>query len=145
VTTSAPEATLPIPAQVSELTAQWFSQVLHTDVHAVEVLDARSGSTGGELPVRSPLVWHSAYEPDEGAFVMVLEDPWRLRVAGFPPRPTTTTSCTSPTPRWTNLRSCTPRTPTPPIEIARPAMIRTTEAIDDLDAVGLLEERHRDA
>jgi hypothetical protein len=28
-----------------------------------------------------------------------------------------------------------------PIEIARPAMIRTTEAIDDLDAVGLLEER----
>jgi hypothetical protein len=32
-----------------------------------------------------------------------------------------------------------------PIEIARPAMIRTTEAIDDLDAVGLLEERLRDA
>jgi hypothetical protein len=28
-----------------------------------------------------------------------------------------------------------------PIEIARPAMIRTTEAIDDLDAVGLLEEK----
>jgi hypothetical protein len=28
-----------------------------------------------------------------------------------------------------------------PIEIAKPAMVRTTEAIDDLDAVGLLEER----
>ena len=28
-----------------------------------------------------------------------------------------------------------------PIEIARPAMIRATEAVEDLDAVGLLEER----
>jgi hypothetical protein len=28
-----------------------------------------------------------------------------------------------------------------PIEIARAAMVRTTEAVDDLDAVGLLEER----
>jgi thiamine kinase-like enzyme len=122
VTTSAPGAALPIPTQVSELTAEWFSQVLHTDVHAVEVLDAHSGTTGrarvrlsapsdvpdtlfvklqpfsqdqrellrqvglgvaearvyanigGELPVRAPRVWHSAYEPDEGAFVMVLED-----------------------------------------------------------------------
>jgi aminoglycoside phosphotransferase (APT) family kinase protein len=122
VTTSAPGATVPIPAQVSELTAEWFSQVLHTDVEAVEVLDAHSGTTGrarvrltgpsevpetlfvkmqpftqdqrellrqiglgvaearlyanigGELPVRVPRVWHSAYESDEGAFVMVLED-----------------------------------------------------------------------
>jgi hypothetical protein len=28
-----------------------------------------------------------------------------------------------------------------PIEIARPAMIRATESVEDLDAVGLLEER----
>ncbi len=122
MTTSAPGATLPIPAQVSELTAEWFSQVLETDVHGVEVLDAHSGTTGrarvrlsgpsevpdtlfvklqpfaqdqrellrqiglgvaearvyanvgAELPVRVPHVWHSAYEPDDGAFVMVLED-----------------------------------------------------------------------
>ena len=114
--------TLPIPTHVSELTAEWFSQVLNTDVHGVEVLDAHSGTTGrarvrlsgpsevpdtlfvklqpfhqdqrdllrqvglgvaearmyanigGELPVRVPRVWHSAYQSDEGAFVMVLED-----------------------------------------------------------------------
>jgi thiamine kinase-like enzyme len=122
VTTSAPGATLPIPAVVTELTAEWFSEVLHTDVRSVEVLDAHSGTTGrarvrlnagsevpgtlfvklqpfaqdqrellrqvglgvaearvyanvgNELPVRVPRVWHSAYEPEEGAFVMVLED-----------------------------------------------------------------------
>ena len=28
-----------------------------------------------------------------------------------------------------------------PIEIAKPAMVRTTEAIDDPDGIGLLEER----
>jgi len=28
-----------------------------------------------------------------------------------------------------------------PIEIAKPAMVRATEAIDDLDAIGLLKER----
>jgi hypothetical protein len=122
VTTSAPGETLPIPAQVSELTAEWFSEVLQTDVGAVDVVDAHSGTTGrarvrlnaggdvpdtlfvklqpfdqdqrellrqvglgvaearvyanvgGELPVRVPRVWHSAYEPAQGAFVMVLED-----------------------------------------------------------------------
>jgi aminoglycoside phosphotransferase (APT) family kinase protein len=122
VTTSAPGETLPIPAQVTELTAEWFSKVLQTDVDAVDVVEAHSGTTGrarvrlsagsevpdtlfvklqpfdkdqrellrqvglgvaearvyanigGELPVRVPRVWHSAYEPAEGAFVMVLED-----------------------------------------------------------------------
>lgn len=29
---------------------------------------------GGELPVRSPTVWHSAYDESDGSFVMVLED-----------------------------------------------------------------------
>ncbi|MCX2929190.1 phosphotransferase [Mycobacterium sp. CVI_P3] len=29
---------------------------------------------GGELPVRIPRVWHSAYDEADGAFVMVLED-----------------------------------------------------------------------
>jgi hypothetical protein len=28
-----------------------------------------------------------------------------------------------------------------PIEVGRAAMVRTTEAVDDLDALGLLEER----
>jgi hypothetical protein len=41
--------TLPIPAEVSELTAEWFSQVLHADVEAVEVIDAHSGTTGRAL------------------------------------------------------------------------------------------------
>jgi hypothetical protein len=111
-----------IPAEVSELTAAWFSQALDRDVSAVEVIDAHSGTTGrarvrltsggelpdtlfvklqpfsedqrklirqvglgvaearvyanvgGELPVRVPHVWYSAYEPADGAFVMVLED-----------------------------------------------------------------------
>ena len=29
---------------------------------------------GNELPVRAPRVWHSDYDADDGAFVMVLED-----------------------------------------------------------------------
>ncbi len=29
---------------------------------------------GNQLPVRAPRVWHSAYDPDDGSFVMVLED-----------------------------------------------------------------------
>lgn len=122
MTLTAPGAALSIPAQVTDLTAEWFSEVLHTDVASVEVLDAHSGTTGrarvrldargeapdtlfvklqpftqdqrellrqvglgvaearvyanvgGELPVRVPRVWHSACEPEEGAFVMVLED-----------------------------------------------------------------------
>jgi hypothetical protein len=37
---------LPIPAEVSELTAAWFSQVLNTDVEVVDVIDAHSGTTG---------------------------------------------------------------------------------------------------
>jgi Ecdysteroid kinase-like family len=122
MTTKVPTDGVAIPAQVSELTAEWFSQVLESDVSAVEVVDAHSGTTGrarvrlttrdalpetlfvklqpfsesqrelvrqvgmgvaearvyanvgGELPVRVPRVWHSVYEPAEGAFVMVLED-----------------------------------------------------------------------
>ena len=119
---TSPAGVLPIPAQVSELTAEWFSQVLDTRVSAVDVIDAHSGTTGravvrltgdgavpdtlfvklqpfvpeqrklirqvglgvaearlyanlgNQLPVRTPRVWHSAYDPDDGAFVMVLED-----------------------------------------------------------------------
>jgi aminoglycoside phosphotransferase (APT) family kinase protein len=40
---------LPIPADVSELTADWFSQMLDTDVEAVDVIDAHSGTTGRAL------------------------------------------------------------------------------------------------
>ena len=117
---TSPAGVLPIPAQVSELTAEWFSQVLDTRVSAVDVIDAHSGTTGravvrltgdgavpdtlfvklqpfvpeqrklirqvglgvaearlyanlgNQLPVRTPRVWHSAYDPDDGAFVMVL-------------------------------------------------------------------------
>jgi thiamine kinase-like enzyme len=113
---------LPIPAEVSELTADWFSQILDTDVEAVDVIDAHSGTTGralvrltarggipdtlfvklqpftqdqrelirqvglgvaearvyanlgGEVPVRIPRVWHSAYDSADASFVMVLED-----------------------------------------------------------------------
>jgi hypothetical protein len=113
---------LPIPAEVSELTAAWFSQVLNTDVEVVDVIDAHSGTTGrarvrltgpaampdtlfvklqpftqdqrelirqvglgvaearayanldGEVPVRIPRVWHSAYNSSDATFVMVLED-----------------------------------------------------------------------
>jgi hypothetical protein len=122
VTTSAPGDTVEIPATVDELTAEWFSRVLHAEVTAVDVIDAHSGTTGrarvrlragselpdtvfvklqpfeqdqrkllrqvglgvaearvyanigGELPVRVPRVWHCAYDPAEGTFVMVLED-----------------------------------------------------------------------
>ncbi len=49
MTTNASENTLPIPAEVSELTAEWFSQVLGSDVSAVDVLDAHSGTTGRAL------------------------------------------------------------------------------------------------
>src|SRR3954454_19304824 len=35
-----------IPVEVSELTPEWFSAVLKTDVRAVEVVDAHSGTTG---------------------------------------------------------------------------------------------------
>jgi aminoglycoside phosphotransferase (APT) family kinase protein len=122
VTTKVSADGIAIPAQVSELTATWFSQALDCPVSAVEVIDAHSGTTGrarvrltsggelpdtlfvklqpfseeqrqlirqvglgvaearvyanvgGELPVRVPHVWHSAYESADGAFVMVLED-----------------------------------------------------------------------
>lgn len=122
MTTNAPDDTLPIPAEVDELTPAWFSRVLDCDVSAVEVLDAHSGTTGrarvrltsagavpetlfvklqpfaadqrelirqvglgvaearvyanigGELPVRVPRLWHSAFDAASGAFVMVLED-----------------------------------------------------------------------
>jgi Ecdysteroid kinase-like family len=122
VTINAPENTLPIPAEVADLTAEWFSQVLNTDVAAADVIDAHSGTTGralvrltakgavpdtlfvklqpftedqrelirqvglgvaearvyanigGELPVRVPRVWHSAYDSADATFVMVLED-----------------------------------------------------------------------
>lgn len=40
---------LPIPAEVSELNAEWFSQILDTDVEAVDVIDAHSGTTGRAL------------------------------------------------------------------------------------------------
>ena len=43
MTTSASERTLPIPAGVSELTPEWFSQVLDSDVAAVDVIKAHSG------------------------------------------------------------------------------------------------------
>ncbi len=42
-------SSLPIPAEVSELTAEWFSQILNTDVEAVDVIDAHSGTTGRAL------------------------------------------------------------------------------------------------
>ena len=122
MTTNAAESTLPIPAEVSELTAEWFSQVLDSDVTAVDVIEAHSGTTGrarvrltargavpdtlfvklqpftpeqrelirqvglgvaearvyanigGEVPVRVPRVWHSAYNSADATFVMVLED-----------------------------------------------------------------------
>jgi aminoglycoside phosphotransferase (APT) family kinase protein len=122
VTTRQPGDSLPIPAEVTELTPEWFSLVLGTTVTAVDVMDAHSGTTGralvrlrakgavpdtlfvklqpfgedqrklirqvglgvaearvyanigGELPVRVPRVWHSAYNSADGAFVMVLED-----------------------------------------------------------------------
>lgn len=122
MTTKASADNSPIPAQVDELTAEWFSQALDCHVDAVEIVDAHSGTTGrarvrltsggalpetlfvklqpftqeqrelirqvglgvaearvyanigSELPVRAPRVWHSAYERDEGSFVMVLED-----------------------------------------------------------------------
>lgn len=91
MTTSAARAGPPIPARVSELTAEWFSQVLRTDVRAVDVVDAHSGTTGrARVRLSAPSEVPDAEQP---------------------------------------------------IEIARAAMIRTTEAIDDLDAVGLLEER----
>ena len=122
MTTNVSADRVPIPARLSELTAEWFSQALDCHVSAVEVIDAHSGTTGrarvrltagsavpetlfvklqpftqdqrellrqvglgvaearvyanigGELPVRVPRVWHSAYQPADGAFVMVLED-----------------------------------------------------------------------
>jgi Ecdysteroid kinase-like family len=122
VTTNVPTDGVPIPAQLSDLTAGWFSQALDCQVSAVEVIDAHSGTTGrarvrltaggavpetlfvklqpftqdqrelirqvglgvaearvyanigNELPVRVPRVWHSSYQPEDGAFVMVLED-----------------------------------------------------------------------
>jgi hypothetical protein len=43
VTTSASERALPIPAGVSELTPEWFSQVLDSDVAAVDVIEAHAG------------------------------------------------------------------------------------------------------
>ena len=46
MTTNGPESTLPIPIEVSELTAEWFSQVLDSDVTAVDVIEAHSGTTG---------------------------------------------------------------------------------------------------
>lgn len=39
------------------------------------VAEARLYSeVGGELPVRSPKVWHASYDESDGSFVMVLED-----------------------------------------------------------------------
>lgn len=35
-----------IPAEVSELTPEWFSEALGTDVKSVEIVDAHSGTTG---------------------------------------------------------------------------------------------------
>jgi hypothetical protein len=35
-----------IPSAVDELTPAWFSEILDADVHAVEVVDAHSGTTG---------------------------------------------------------------------------------------------------
>jgi aminoglycoside phosphotransferase (APT) family kinase protein len=43
------ENTVPIPAEINELTAGWFSQILDTDVEAVDVIDAHSGTTGRAL------------------------------------------------------------------------------------------------
>ncbi len=43
------ENTLPIPAEVTELTAEWFSQILDTDVTAVDVIEAHTGTTGRAL------------------------------------------------------------------------------------------------
>jgi aminoglycoside phosphotransferase (APT) family kinase protein len=122
VTSNVSADKVPIPAQVSELTAGWFGQTLDCHVSAVEIIDAHSGTTGrarvrlttggavpdtlfvklqpftqdqrelirrvglgvaearvyanigNELPVRVPRVWYSAYQPEDGAFVMVLED-----------------------------------------------------------------------
>ncbi len=122
MTTNVSADSVPIPSEVGELTAGWFSRVLDCDVSAVDVIDAHSGTTGrarvrltagsavpetlfvklqpfaqdqrelirqvglgvaearvyanigGELPVRAPRVWHSAYEAVDGSFVMVLED-----------------------------------------------------------------------
>jgi len=46
VTTNVSADGVPIPAEVSELTAEWFSQALDCHVSEVEVLDAHSGTTG---------------------------------------------------------------------------------------------------
>jgi hypothetical protein len=46
MTTQVSAGGIAIPAQVSELTAAWFSQALDRDVSAVEVIDAHSGTTG---------------------------------------------------------------------------------------------------
>jgi hypothetical protein len=81
VTTNVSADRVPIPAQLGDLTAGWFSQALDCKVSAVEVIDAHSGTTAA------------------------MGSKWQ------------------------------------PIEIARPAMIRATESVEDLDAVGLLEER----
>src|ERR1700761_7415647 len=49
VRTNASENTWSIPADVTELTPEWFSQVLGTTVTAVDVIDAHSGTTGRAL------------------------------------------------------------------------------------------------
>ena len=46
MTTNVSADSVPIPAQLSDLTAGWFSQVLGCQVSAVEVIDAHSGTTG---------------------------------------------------------------------------------------------------
>ena len=35
-----------IPARVEDLTPQWFSEILGSQVRSVEILDAHSGTTG---------------------------------------------------------------------------------------------------
>jgi hypothetical protein len=129
VTTTAPGATLPIPAQVSELTAEWFSQVLHTGVH--------SGTTGrarvrlgapSEVPDKL-FVKLQPFAPDQRELLR------QVGLGGVEARvyahigADAATSTAAMGSKWQ------------PIEIARAVMVRTTEAVDDLDAVGLLEER----
>ena len=46
MTTKVSADSVPIPAELSDLTAGWFSQALDCDVSAVEVIDAHSGTTG---------------------------------------------------------------------------------------------------
>ena len=46
MTTNVSADSVPIPAQLSDLTAGWFSQALDCEVRAVEVIDAHSGTTG---------------------------------------------------------------------------------------------------